>query len=94
MNAIQSTIATLVLSAAVSPAFAATDGVPPNLANRLMARVTENVTPVAATAPETPQYLPGLGEISLMPNPAFVSLPTQTSARMGRTTPLRAYVGA
>lgn len=90
MNSIKALLATLGLAAAISPALAATDGLPPNLQDdrAVQARQADG----AATA-ATPQYLHGKGEVSLVPNPAFEA-PTTPSMQLGRVTPLRGYVGA
>lgn len=91
MKTIQSIFATFAIAAAVSPALAATDGLPPNLAGHTIDRA---VSVEATTMQKAPQYLPGLGEVSLVPNPAFVAAPSTAPMKMGRVTPLRAYVGA
>ncbi len=90
MNATKTILATLALAAAISPALAATDGLPPNL-------VGDSRSPVQAerqTVQSEPQFLHGQGEVSLVPNPRFEAAGNDAPVRMGRITPPNRYIGA
>ena len=86
----KSIFATVAIAAAVSPALAATDGLPPNLEQR----ASQSMSVETATTLPTPQFLHGQGEVSLVPNPEFRAASTVAPVRMGRITPPRSYVGA
>ena len=103
MNTIKSLTFTLAFVAATAPAFA-NDGIPADV----QAKWDEN--PVRVEAPTTlasktqaptlkaaPPYLHGLGERSLVPNPAFVD-PRETRYAKGDvrrgSVPATRYVGA
>ena len=90
MKAIKTLIITLGIAAAISPALAATDGMPPNIGQDTVRSVQIESDGVRTA----PQYLHGLGEVSLVPNPGFVGEKAAAPMRMGRITPLRGYVGA
>ena len=95
MNAIKTIVATLAIAAATVPAFAfANDGVPPDV----QAKWNENPVGVEdSTIKAAPQYLHGLGEESLVPNPVFAAAPVTRFAkgeiRRG-AIPASRYVGA
>lgn len=91
MNSIKALFATLGIAAAISPALASTDGLPPNLQDQ---GVSQSTRIEGMTARSTPQFLHGQGEVSLVPNPAFNATPAAAPVRMGRVTPIRNYVGA
>ena len=91
MNSIKALFATLSIAAAISPAFAATDGLPPNLQDQAVSHAAQAE---GMTVHSTPQFLHGQGEVSLVPNPAFNAMPAAAPIRMGYITPIRSYVGA
>lgn len=107
MNALKTTVAIFAIAAATAPAFAS-EGVPPDLQATWNASAA-GVSPArtAASNPNadsreaaTPQYLPGRGEVSLVPNPAFTASASDPTTRVTkseiqrRSVPATKYVGA
>ncbi|MGE0310648.1 MAG: hypothetical protein AB7P21_03355 [Lautropia sp.] len=97
MNALKTTLATLTLAAATLPAFA-NDGVPPDL------RAQRESAPADLAAPSrdagVAPYLHGLGEVSLVANPAYVATAAPSRTRVSNveirrhSVPATHYVGA
>lgn len=100
MKAIHTFIAALGLATAVAPALAA-EGVPADLQSTWAATAAATGgAPAGAPAVATgaqPQYLPGLGELTVVRNPAFVSPRVERTDKAEirrQSAPATRYVGA
>ena len=93
MNALKTTLAALGLAASIAPAFA-NDGIPADLQSKWAATA---VRIDGSLSGAQPQYLPGNGELTVVPNPAFVSPRVERTdkAEIRRhSVPATRYVGA
>jgi hypothetical protein len=93
MNTIKTLIATLGLAASIAPALA-NDGIPADLQTKWSAT---SVRIDGSRSGAQPAFLPGIGELTVVRNPAFVSPRVERTDRAEirrHSVPATRYVGA